>query len=236
MNEIDSINSKCILLVEDDTELANMISAFLRDEGFDVEWTDNGTIAVEKILHDVPDLVVLDVMLPELDGIEVCQRVKDDFVNPILMLTAKEDEFTEITSLNRGAVGYLTKPVRAHVLLAHIKALLRRHQSVDKEMVDGAIVIQDLVVKTGAYEATLNGEQLDLTTAEFQLLSILAKHAGQIISRDSLYLQLRGIEYDGIDRSIDMRVSSLREKMKDATPPYRYIKTIRGKGYLLARN
>ncbi len=198
-----------------------------------MDWTDNGKTAVEKILDDMPDLVILDVMLPGLDGVEVCRQVKSEFSNPILMLTAKDDELTEITSLNRGAMGYLTKPVRAHVLLAHIKALLRHRNPEEETAFANVITIQDLVLRKNAYEASLDGQLLDLTTAEFQLLALLVEHAGQVISRDSLYRQLRGIEYDGIDRSIDMRVSSLREKMNDATPPYRYIKTIRGKGYLL---
>ncbi len=211
-----------------------MISDFLSDEGFEVGWVDNGKTAVEKICCDVPDLVILDVMLPELDGIEVCRCVKDEFSNPILMLTAKDDELTEVTSLNRGAMGYLTKPVRAHVLLAHIKALLRHKNSAIRPPANDTIIVQDLILSKRAYEVTLGNERLDLTSAEFQLLALLAENAGRIISRDTLYKELRGIEYDGIDRSIDMRVSSLREKMNDETPPYRYIKTIRGKGYLLA--
>jgi two-component system response regulator RstA len=154
------------------------------------------------------------------------------------MLTAKDDEMTEITSLNRGADGYLTKPVRPHVLLAHIKSLLRRAettlQSSSLSVDSGALCVQSLEVRPASLTAYIDGEPMSLTTAEYQLLEYLIRHAGRMVTREELYHSLRGIDYDGLDRSIDMRVSSLRKKMDDANPPFRYIKTVRGKGYLLA--
>ncbi len=222
-----------ITLVEDDTELAKMIQSFLISEGFDVSWAEDGLEAVDLILKIQPDLVVLDVMLPGIDGVEVCLRIRDNFRNPVLMLTAKDDDLTEVTTLNSGADGYLNKPVRPHILLAHIKALLRRNETSTKSKTNGIIQVQDLSINSDAYLLHKNDEEINLTSGEFQLLAILAKSSGVPVSRDDLYQQLRGIEYDGIDRSIDLRVSSLRKKLDDDIPPYSYIKTVRAKGYLL---
>jgi two-component system response regulator RstA len=239
MENLRTKSGSLILLVEDDQELAPMIVAFLGDEGYDIEWVEDGALAVERICSDPqPDLVILDVMLPTLNGVEVCLQVRKQYHKPILMLTAKDDEMTEITSLNRGADGYLTKPVRPHVLLAHIKSLLRRAettlQSSSLSVDSGALCVQSLEVRPASLTAYIDGEPMSLTTAEYQLLEYLIRHAGRMVTREELYHSLRGIDYDGLDRSIDMRVSSLRKKMDDANPPFRYIKTVRGKGYLLA--
>lgn len=226
-----------IVLVEDDRDLAQMIVTFLGDEGFLVRWFDDGQDAAEFFAGTGDfDLAVLDVMLPNLNGVELCQRVRDRHTKPILMLTAKTDDLTEINSLRQGADGYLSKPVRPHVLLAHIQALLRRstHTS-DAGVTTDSIVIQSLEVMPGSLSATLEGQDLALTTAEFQLLLLLAQDAGALITREQLYQSLRGFEYDGLDRAIDMRVSSIRKKLKDDTPPFKYIKTVRGKGYMMSR-
>jgi DNA-binding response OmpR family regulator len=227
-----------LLLVEDDTELGPMIVAFLSDAGYRVEWLDNGAAAVKRLSAEpAPDLTILDVKLPELSGIEVCRQARTHYSNPILMLTASNDELTEINSLNRGADAYLTKPVRPHVLLAHIKSLLRRVGDAPQagETTSGDMLsVQDLSIHPRSLSARIDDQELPLTTAEYQLLEHLARHAGRLVTREQLYRALRGIEYDGVDRAIDMRVSVLRKKMDDAIPPFRYIKTVRGKGYLLA--
>jgi len=230
MNQLDK---QKITLVEDDIELAKMIQSFLICEGFEVSWKENGLEAVDHILKIQPDLVILDVMLPGIDGVEVCRRIRDEFSNPVLMLTAKDDDLSEITALNTGADGYLNKPVRPHILLAHIKALLRRNKASSKLHNSSVIQVQDLSINLDAYLLIKEDQEINLTSGEFQLLAILAKSSGIPVSRDELYQQLRGIEYDGVDRSIDLRVSSLRKKLDDDIPPYRYIKTIRAKGYLL---
>ena len=127
---------KTLFLVEDDLELAKMIEDFLTSESYQVQHTDNGLHAVEQISEAQPDLVILDIMLPGLDGVEVCRQIRaNGFTNPVLMLTAKDDDFTEVSSLNTGADNYLNKPVRPHILLAHIKALLRRNQAPSKNTV-----------------------------------------------------------------------------------------------------
>lgn len=222
-----------ITLVEDDHDLAHMIQAFLITEGYEVAWADNGLEAVDLILQQQPDLVVMDIMLPGIDGVEVCRRIRDEFSNPVLMLTAKDDDLSEVTALNTGADGYLTKPVRPHVLLAHISSLLRRNPAQANQHQTHSTQIQDLTISPKAYTLFKYDQEIVLTSGEFELLALLVKSSGVPVSRDKLYQQLRGIEYDGIDRSIDLRISSLRKKLDDDVPPYRYIKTVRGQGYLL---
>jgi len=225
-----------LLLVEDDAELAELIQDYLASEQFTVSWSDNGTDAVERIVQEQPDIVILDYMLPGLNGLEVCKRVIPNYAGPILMLTAKDDDMLEITSLNHGALGFLRKPVRPHILLAHIKAHLRaaeKRHTPDSSS-NSSLVVQDLVLDVASLRATLAGVELPLTSAEFELLLLLAQSAGKALSRDEISQSLRGLEYDGLDRTIDMRISSLRRKLGDESPPYTYIKTVRSKGYLLA--
>ena len=227
--------SQHIILVEDDAELAKMMQSFLISEGFKLSWVDNGLDAVALILKDKPDLVVLDIMLPGIDGVEVCQRIRSDFNNPVLMLTAKDDDFTEVSALNTGADGYLNKPVRPHILLAHIHALLRRKSQTSTKTNEKLTQVQDLFINLKSYSLHKDEHEIILTSGEFQLLTILVESQGVPVNRDSLYQQLRGIAYDGLDRSIDLRISSLRKKLDDDIPPYRYIKTVRGQGYLLVQ-
>jgi DNA-binding response OmpR family regulator len=224
-----------IILVEDDAELAKMMQSYLISEGYKVSWVDDGLDAVTLILKEKPDLVILDIMLPSIDGIEVCQRIRTDFNQPVLMLTAKDDDFSEVSALNMGADGYLNKPVRPHILLAHIHALLRRNSQITTETDDTLVQVQDLFINPKAYTLHKNEQEIVLTSGEFQLLTILVESQGVPVNRDNLYQQLRGIAYDGLDRSIDLRVSSLRKKLDDDLPPYRYIKTVRGQGYLLVQ-
>lgn len=230
------MTAKRLLLVEDDDELAELIQDFLTSEQFIVSWTANGLDAVERIVQEQPDIVILDYMLPGLNGLEICKRVIPRYPGPILMLTAKDDDMLEIALLNHGALGFLKKPVRPHILLAHIKAHLRAAEKKPATDPDptAALVVQDLILDISSLRATLAGTELILTSAEFELLSLLARNAGKPLSRDDISKSLRGLEYDGMDRAIDMRISSLRRKLGDEEPPYHYIKTVRGKGYLLA--
>ncbi len=162
------------------------------------------------------------------------REVRDQFSDAIVMLTARGDDLTEINALNRGADGFLDKPVRPHILLAHIRANLRRN--IDRAPArDGLIDIHDLRVDTHRREASINGKLMPLTSMEFDLLQYFCERLGEVVTRDDLYHAFRRTEYDGFDRSMDMRISTLRRKMDDDSPPYRYIKTVRGKGYLLAR-
>lgn len=224
-----------IVLIEDDMELNRMMSEFLRDEGYLVKSVFNGDEAVNAITTEVPDLVILDLMLPGIDGIEICRRIRKEFFNPVIMLTAKDDDMVEVASLQQGVDNYLKKPIRPHVLLAHVQAALRRSSASPVHMDSSSLVVQDIRVDRDSLRVMQGEEQMDLTTGEFELLVVLMENAGTPVSRDKLFKMTRGIEYDGLDRSIDLRISTLRRKLKDESPPYRYIKTIRGKGYLMSR-
>ncbi|MEM9190005.1 MAG: response regulator transcription factor [Myxococcota bacterium] len=223
-----------IFIVEDDERLAHMIADFLRDHGFRTAMEDNGERAIARIINEAPDLVILDVMLPSADGFTVCRRVRfGRFERPILMLTARSEDIDEVESLEDGADDYVRKPVRPRVLLARIRALLRRRHSNAGAPAGSAIRLGRLEVDPGSRSASLNARDLVLTGAEFDLLLYLARHAGVSVSRESIYKDLRGIEYDGFDRSIDLRISRLRKKLGDTGPTPSIIKSVRGVGYLL---
>jgi DNA-binding response OmpR family regulator len=216
-----------ILLVEDDTTLAALVRDFLGSHGFTVSVEGRGDRAVDAVQVARPDLVLLDLMLPGLDGLEVCRRLRSaGFAGAILMLTARGEDLDEILGLQGGADDYLTKPVRPRVLLARVQAALRRLQPREATITRGRLLL-DLARRA----ATLDGEDLALTTAEFELLVVLARRAGEVLSRDDLSLELRGVAWDGLDRSIDLRVSRLRKRLGDEQGVW--IKSVRGSGYLL---
>ena len=221
-----------ILLVEDDAPLASMVADFLAPLGFDVSIASRGDTAVIRIQEDDPDAVVLDVNLPGLDGFSICRAVRAHYRGPIIMLTARGEEFDEVLGLEAGADDYMAKPVRPRALLARLQMHLRRATS--EERASQPIAVGSLMVDTGRRTVELEGAAVDLTTAEFELLHLLAKHAGRTLSRNDICLQIHGMKYDGLDRSIDLRISRLRKKLgDDPTHPQR-IKSVRGVGYMLS--
>lgn len=221
-----------ILIVEDDQKLAALIGDFLTSQGLAVDIEADGASAVERILADQPSLVILDLMLPGEDGLTVCRRVRAaGFNRPILILTARSDDQDHIQGLELGADDYVNKPVRPQVLLARIRALLRRTGDEDQPT-PKRLQFGPLVVDHARREAWLKGDLIDLTGAEFDLLWLLASNAGRILSREETFVALRGIEYDGQDRSIDVRISRIRPKIGDDPEMPRIIKTVRSKGYL----
>ena len=228
-----------ILLVEDDARLAQLVKEYLEaSDAFDVSIEGRGDRAVGRIVAEQPDLVILDVMLPGLDGLTVCKRVRGRFAGPILMLTALGDEVDEVVGLELGADDYVAKPASPRKVLARVRTLLRRVPVRDEPVDTGPralITVGALVVDPGRRLASLEGRELDLTTAEFDLLWLLARHVGETLDREAIYKQLRGIEWDGMDRSIDLRVLRLRKKLGDDAAHPRFIKSVRGVGYLLAR-
>ncbi len=216
-----------ILLVEDDPPLAELVSDFLTGHGHQVAVLGRGDKVLAQVDRDAPDAIVLDLMLPGLDGIEVCRRLREaGYPGGILMLTARGDTLSEVVGLRQGADDYLAKPVRPQVLLARLEAVLRRMQPTVSELARGR-----LTLRLHSREAELAGEVLDLTTADFDLLVVMAQHAGEVVSRDELSQVLRGIEWDGLDRSVDLRVSRLRRKLGDWGPVV--LKSVRGSGYLM---
>ncbi len=235
-----------LLLVEDDARLAELTAESLRRKGWRVDVVGRGDRAIERIRSDPPDLVILDVNLPGGDGFDVCRAVRNGFAGSILMLTARDDDLDQVVGLELGADDYVAKPVAPAVLAARVRALLRRggrgaqgnasndgttaHAGAAARRVSAAGVTID----AAARDVRVHGEPVQLTTAEFDLLWALASSAGRIVSRDELMQSLRGLEFDGLDRSIDARVSRLRRKLGDDADDPRVIKTVRGRGYLFA--
>lgn len=223
-----------ILIVEDDAELAHQIADYLGRHGFLTEIEGRGDRAEERILRSPPGLVILDLMLPGRDGVTVCKNVRAAYLGPILMLTARGGDADEVVGLETGADDYLAKPVRPRVLLARIRALLRRQSPVPPPP-DPRLVVSDLVLDPAAREAFVHGSKLALTSAEFDMLWLLASHAGQTLSRKAIHQRLHGVDPDEFDRSIDLKISRLRQKLAEASGLRETIKTIRGIGYLYAR-
>ncbi len=232
-----------VMIVEDDDRLAQLTADYLISNGMAVEVIRDGSSAIPAIINRQPDLVVLDLMLPGADGLEVCKMVRDKYRKPILMLTARTDDVDQVLGLEMGADDYVPKPVKPRVLLARIRALLRRSdgqdgdESAKSKAGDGVrLEFGELVIDNSAREVWLRGDAVDLTSAEYDLLWLLASNAGTILSREEIFERLRGIQYDGQDRSIDVRVSRIRPKVGDDPMNPRRIKTVRSKGYLFVKD
>lgn len=222
-----------IVLVEDDDQIAKLLCQFLDHEGFDVARFSNGEEGIKAIIAMQPDMAILDMILPGIDGIEVCKAVREEYANCLLMLTANDFEMNEMIALNAGIDDYVLKPVRPHILLARINALLRRQGSNQPSTL---IKLLDLEIDADKRKVIQSNSVLNLTDAEFELLWILASRAGNIITREELFEKVRGREYDGLDRSIDMRVSKLRKLLHKGNPEVEYIHTIRQRGYLFIKD
>ncbi|MBC6162942.1 response regulator transcription factor [Listeria booriae] len=227
-----------ILVVDDESSIVTLLQFNIEKAGFDVVTAEDGRTGYELALAEKPDLIVLDLMLPEMDGIEVCKQLRQDKVEtPILMLTAKDDELDKIIGLELGADDYLTKPFSPREVVARIKAILRRSagKSADVELEvapkEKALHVGDLKILTESYEVYLQDELLDLTPKEFELLLYLANHRGKVFSRDQLLDAVWNYDYIGETRIVDVHVSHLRDKIEADTKKPQYIKTIRGFGY-----
>lgn len=224
-----------ILIVEDDERLATLTQDYLRKNGLDVAIEMDGNKAIRRIVSEQPDLVVLDVMLPGSDGLTVCREVRPHYNQPILMLTARTEDMDQVLGLEMGADDYVAKPVQPRVLLARIRALLRRADKTATDDVPQRLEFGGLIIDNGGRTVSLNGKPVDFTSAEYDLLWLLAANAGRILSREDIFERLRGIEYDGQDRSIDVRISRIRPKIGDDPENPKRIKTVRSKGYLFVK-
>jgi len=222
-----------ILLVEDDHRLAELTAEYFRQHELTVAVESRGDRAIARFRTERPRIVLLDLMLPGTDGLTICRELRNIFSGPILIFTARDSDIDQVIGLEAGADDYVAKPVDPMVLLARTRALLRRVEEGVTTPASGDIVVGGLRISDAAQEVWLDGSVVELTTQEFELLHLLAKNAGKILSREDIFQHLRGIDYDGLDRSIDGRISKLRRKLGDsATKPTR-IKTVWGKGYLI---
>ncbi len=231
--------SNRILFVEDDPELAELIGGFLRSFEFTVEVMQEGTGVVDSVRANPPALVLLDIMLPGKDGLTVCRELREFHTGPIILLTSLNSDMNQILGFEIGANDYVVKTTPPSVLLARIRAQLRHGQATSVQPVvktadKSTLNFGKLVVDSRNHTANYMGESLQLSTGDFDLLWELASHAGEILSRDHLLRKLRGIDYDGLDRSMDVAISRLRKKLGDDPDDPRKIKTIRHRGYLFA--
>jgi two-component system response regulator RstA len=234
-----------LLLIEDDLKLSKLIKYFLEGKHFIVSCEVRGDQALNRILNEKPDLVLLDILLPGKDGRAICREVRPHYGGPIIMLTALVEEEDQIVGLEIGADDYITKPVSPRLLLNRINALLRLTARAGSDVTSkapttiypakrsGKIVIGNIEVDAANRTVRVAGQSEKFSTAQFDLLYYLADHAGRVISRNQLYKDLRGIDYDGFNRSIDLQVARLREKIGDNGKNPRIIKSIRGEGYLM---
>lgn len=225
-----------ILLVEDDQRLANLTQMFLGKRGYTVQIEDNGSRAVKRILKEQPDLVILDLMLPGEDGLSVCRRVRSAYKGPILIFTAQTDDSNQIIGLEIGADDYVMKPIQPDVLLARVRALLRRTETIEEKTQPATIEVANIKVDYTKREVLVDEQLIEMTSSEFDLLWLLMLRAGDVLSRDDILANMRGIEYDGLDRSIDVRISKIRKKIGDDMQQPIRIKTIRGKGYCFVKD
>jgi two-component system response regulator RstA len=228
-----------ILLVEDDRKLTELVTEFMQRHGFTLHVLHNGAEAPARIQALQPDLVVLDLMLPGLDGLGICRAIRSRYAGKILMLTASEDDMDQVAALELGVDDFVSKPLHPRVLLARIRMLLRRDATSSSASDNGDRSNQPHLLHFGSLtldarlqRCTLAGEPVNLTPGEFELLWLLANHLDGPMSRDDLVRETRGIEYDGIDRTIDNKVASLRRKLDDNASLPEKIITVRGKGYL----
>ena len=219
-----------ILLVEDDVSLAAWVSEYLLEQGFQVKHVERGDLVMSALKEYQADLVLLDVMLPGLNGIEVCRLIREKSSTPIIMLTARADEFDEVIGLEAGANDYVIKPVRPRALLARIKSALRT-RAIEAQPTN-KLIHGDLVIYQDAKRVIYQGEEIELSTNLFAFLWFLASHAGEVIDRDTVFKALKGREYDGLDRRFDVMLSSLRKVFSDDPQKPKKFKTIWGKGYL----
>ncbi len=225
--------NKKILLIEDDRRLSALISDFLTAQNFFVKQLFDGQNLLETIQQWHPDVILLDVMLPGDDGFSLCRQLRPHFSGPLLFMTAKSSDFDQVLGLELGADDYVIKPVEPRVLLARINALLRRSSSPESPEFDlnQQLEFGKLHINKKSRLVVLDNETVQLTSHEFDMLWKLASNASQLVERSTLYTELIGREYDGLDRSADVRISRLRKKLKDnPQSPYR-IKTIWGKGF-----
>jgi len=228
---------KRILVVDDEKPIADILQFNLKKEGYEVFCAYDGTEALQMVEEIAPDLILLDIMLPQKDGMEVCREVRKKYDMPIIMLTAKDSEIDKVLGLELGADDYVTKPFSTRELLARVKANLRRHQqktnASEENNGTNEIVVGSLIIHPDAYIVSKRGEKIELTHREFELLHYLAKHIGQVMTREHLLQTVWGYDYYGDVRTVDVTVRRLREKIEDNPSHPIWIVTRRGVGYYL---
>ena len=222
------MNSR-LLIIDDDEKLNKLLTDYLGKMGFEVLSATLPSQGLEKLEREAPDLVILDVMLPEMDGFEVCRTIRQSSTIPVIMLTARGEVMDRVVGLEIGADDYLPKPFEPRELVARIQSVLRRVQAKNKS---GVKNIGSLSIDFHKLEVTVDDKPAGLTSSEFECLALLVNNSGKVLNRDQIIEQLRGIEWDAFNRSVDITMSRLRQKLGDDPKNPRFIKTIWGTGYL----
>lgn len=230
------MDMKKILIIEDEPSIRELVTYNLKANGYEPLEAEDGTLGITLVYKDKPDLILLDIMLPGKDGYEICKELRaEGNTTPIIMLTAKSEEIDKVLGLEFGADDYISKPFGIRELMARIKAVLRRYETGgskgDSEYTDNIVNDGDLSINFDRHEVSIDGEPIDLTLREFELLGFLAKNRGHVFTRDELLDKVWGIDYAGETRTVDVHVRYLRKKLHDDEE--KYIETIRGKGYKL---
>jgi len=223
-----------ILVVDDEKNIVDIIKFNLKREGYEVITAENGREAIEKNEAQKPDLIMLDIMMPEVDGYEACRKIREKYNTPIIMLTARAEELDKVLGLELGADDYVTKPFGVRELMARVKANLRKRASVQEEKPaapENSMVYGKLIIDLDMFEVKKGDEKVELTLREFELLKFLASAKGQVFSREALMEKVWGYEYYGDMRTVDVTVRRLREKIEDDSKNPMIIKTVRGMGY-----
>lgn len=217
-----------ILVAEDDPQQAKVLTLYLEREGHSVVVATDGLSALEEIRRRQPDLVLLDIMMPHLDGLDVCRVIRSESDIPIMMVTARSTEEDLLAGLDLGADDYISKPYKPRELMARVRALLRRHS---RATVDEGISLNGLEVDTVRHQVTVDGESVDLTAKEFDLLTTLASEPGRVFSRAQMLERAFGFDYQGLERTADAHIRTLRRKLGDDPNEPRFIETVYGVGY-----
>lgn len=228
--EVEILSNEKILVVEDEVDLAKMVGKYIQNEGFEVKVANDGNEALDKFNSFKPQLIILDIMLPKIDGMELCRIIRSKSDIPVIMLSAKSSDIDKVLSLGLGADDYITKPFSAIELIARVKAHIRRYvKQYSNE--DSIIKINNLEINNAAYTAKVNGKQLILTSKEFKILSFLCKHPNQVFSKEQIYGNVWGFNEYGEINAVVVYINKLREKLREVNGDY--IKTVWGVGYKL---
>lgn len=221
-----------VLVVDDEKEIADLVELYLKNEGYQVFKFYNGTDALHCAFHENIDLAILDIMLPDIEGLVICQKMREAYTFPIIMLTAKETEIDKITGLTIGADDYVTKPFRPLELMARVKAQLRRYKMMTPQQKENIITIGALTIDQDNHQCLLNNENLSLTPTEFSILWLLCENKGKVVTVDQIFQDLWGEKYyTNSSSSIMVHIRHLREKMNDSAENPKYIQTVWGVGY-----
>ena len=242
MEEEMNQDQKTILIVDDEQPIREILVYNLKKEGYNTIEASDGVTALNIALEQYPDLILLDIMLPKMDGLSVCKRIKNSYNVPILMLTAKDSEIDKILGLELGADDYITKPFSVRELIARVKANLRKVENIAVTRIDNdnskkkenKIIVNDLELDLDKFEVKIRGEIIDLTVREFEVIKFLASQPGQVVTRETLLEKVWGYEYYGDIRTVDVTVRRIREKIEKDTSSPKILITKRGVGYYIA--